>query len=682
MKTQDIVENNVNISLDPAVHQQPDHEVQMARSDLHRAAQSSIKLHEMLKKISESQGLEGWVQAKITKAADYLESVYHYLDYEMRGDKSVEMEAVIPGTQPPGMANTTAPAAQNPGASLAMAAKSVADAKRAKQAQIKALQTDIQAKQKQIADLNRTMNMPATVAENKKLGKRVRIVSGHDAGKYGWIREIQPGQFKGAPRKFDVDLDDGGQANGLPDTALRLAKEPTSMREAASAGASSAGGVATAMGGNGFKHGGPGTVKRAKQPTKEARVLPDLTAKQPEGEHSKQYLDRVKQEKEKKIKSDIARDMKRTFGKDEKGNLYIKWPKEKAPNVKEDNESMPSGAKAAHTMGLAHGAKGTKKIDALRSFGVYSKWYHRGYEQAADSDEWREKQKLLRASSSKRGVNNENIGQTKLDPRSDPNLRLTTTENEFNEVVQAFQNWAKTNGWKIKKYKHSAMLDYEAKNAKGDTVVLSVWHGTGSYGYGKAILTLYVGSKATDLLDVLDVKWAGPWGYFTSDSAKTQYLNNLARLLKMLSSNFKNMQEEVEKLDELSKKKVKDYISKNFKDIHKYDDDTEENNRKVHNRSKGLERALDKRDGNSRVKVPAKKEKTVDRLTKDETQLDELSKKTLSSYIKKAQSDIHSRAAITNSDFEANDFVRHHRKKSDKRSVGIDKAANKLDGQK
>jgi hypothetical protein len=65
-------------------------------------------------------------------------------------------------------------------------------------------------------------------------------------------------------------------------------------------------------------------------------------------------------------------------------------------------------------------------------------------------------------------------------------------------------------------------------------------------------------------------------------------------------------------LDELSKKKISDYISKNFKDTHNYHDDTEENNRKVHNRSKGLERALDKRDGNSKKKV----------LTK-ESQLDE-----------------------------------------------------------
>ena len=36
----------------------------------------------MLKSISEAEGLEGWQQAKITKASDYISSVYHALSYE------------------------------------------------------------------------------------------------------------------------------------------------------------------------------------------------------------------------------------------------------------------------------------------------------------------------------------------------------------------------------------------------------------------------------------------------------------------------------------------------------------------------------------------------------------------------------------------------------------------------
>ena len=61
-----------------------DHEVQMDRSDLYKIAKYSIKLHEMLKNVSEEKGLEGWVQAKITKAADYMSSVFHNMDYEQK----------------------------------------------------------------------------------------------------------------------------------------------------------------------------------------------------------------------------------------------------------------------------------------------------------------------------------------------------------------------------------------------------------------------------------------------------------------------------------------------------------------------------------------------------------------------------------------------------------------------
>ena len=61
-----------------------DHEVQMARSDLYKLAKYSIKLHDMLKTVSEAEGIEGWQQSKITKAADYISSVYHALDYDMK----------------------------------------------------------------------------------------------------------------------------------------------------------------------------------------------------------------------------------------------------------------------------------------------------------------------------------------------------------------------------------------------------------------------------------------------------------------------------------------------------------------------------------------------------------------------------------------------------------------------
>ena len=79
MRAKQIIED---ISSD-AKHMEVDHEVQMARSDLYKTAKYAIKLHQMLAGVSEEQGLEGWVQAKITKASDYLSSVAHHLEYKM-----------------------------------------------------------------------------------------------------------------------------------------------------------------------------------------------------------------------------------------------------------------------------------------------------------------------------------------------------------------------------------------------------------------------------------------------------------------------------------------------------------------------------------------------------------------------------------------------------------------------
>ena len=63
-------------------HPHPDdQEAAMARADLYKTANYSFKLFKM---IQDGDQLEGWVQAKITKAADYVASVFHYLEYEMK----------------------------------------------------------------------------------------------------------------------------------------------------------------------------------------------------------------------------------------------------------------------------------------------------------------------------------------------------------------------------------------------------------------------------------------------------------------------------------------------------------------------------------------------------------------------------------------------------------------------
>ena len=57
-----------------------DHEVEMARSDLFSAAKNAKKVYSMIKDLGEDEGLDGWVQEKIIKANDYLNTIREYLE--------------------------------------------------------------------------------------------------------------------------------------------------------------------------------------------------------------------------------------------------------------------------------------------------------------------------------------------------------------------------------------------------------------------------------------------------------------------------------------------------------------------------------------------------------------------------------------------------------------------------
>jgi len=63
-----------------------DHEVEMARGQLYQSAKNAKDICDMLEGISEMEGIDAWVQSKITTAADYLETVRTYLEskYEMQ----------------------------------------------------------------------------------------------------------------------------------------------------------------------------------------------------------------------------------------------------------------------------------------------------------------------------------------------------------------------------------------------------------------------------------------------------------------------------------------------------------------------------------------------------------------------------------------------------------------------
>ena len=64
-----------------------DEEGRMAKAQLYKAAKYAKEVHEMLR---DDTQLEAWVQAKITKASDYLGSVKHYLEYQMQTGETVE----------------------------------------------------------------------------------------------------------------------------------------------------------------------------------------------------------------------------------------------------------------------------------------------------------------------------------------------------------------------------------------------------------------------------------------------------------------------------------------------------------------------------------------------------------------------------------------------------------------
>jgi hypothetical protein len=66
-----------------------DYEGEMAKSELYKLIQSAEKLFMML---DEDTQLEAWVQSKITKATDYLNSVEQYLEYQSLAHHSPNIE--------------------------------------------------------------------------------------------------------------------------------------------------------------------------------------------------------------------------------------------------------------------------------------------------------------------------------------------------------------------------------------------------------------------------------------------------------------------------------------------------------------------------------------------------------------------------------------------------------------
>lgn len=64
-------------------------EIEMASAELHKITEYAPKLKELIQQMS---GLEGWVSSKITKASDYISSVYHWLEFQQHEGGSCNHE--------------------------------------------------------------------------------------------------------------------------------------------------------------------------------------------------------------------------------------------------------------------------------------------------------------------------------------------------------------------------------------------------------------------------------------------------------------------------------------------------------------------------------------------------------------------------------------------------------------
>src|SRR5210317_1523931 len=64
----------------------------MSKSQLYQTAKMAIELLDMIKK---GDDLEGWVQTKLNLAADYLQAVYHYEDYQKLNPYREEIDSDI-----------------------------------------------------------------------------------------------------------------------------------------------------------------------------------------------------------------------------------------------------------------------------------------------------------------------------------------------------------------------------------------------------------------------------------------------------------------------------------------------------------------------------------------------------------------------------------------------------------
>lgn len=78
-KLKEIIKKKLSTPSSEPIKEEVDYEGEMVKSELYRIIENAEELFQML---DDDDQLEGWVQSKITKAADYLNSVTQYLKYQ------------------------------------------------------------------------------------------------------------------------------------------------------------------------------------------------------------------------------------------------------------------------------------------------------------------------------------------------------------------------------------------------------------------------------------------------------------------------------------------------------------------------------------------------------------------------------------------------------------------------
>jgi hypothetical protein len=259
MKTTDFLKEGHCAIADEAETMHKDHEVQMARSQLYSTAQAAIEIHRMLKGMSEMEGLEGWVQSKITLAADYLNKVRDYLQYEQASQAQEEMMNFVYEEADYALDNLIN------GDGLGLKIKPKKDEVPGHTHPDDHIHPEPNELEIDLTGMNQELKRrfpggkhPTMHPITKKLYRGYTQQDIDDIAIEKLPDEMKNKYYQNRDNNTDGDLPYDWRS-ASKDSGKKIG-------ESASAGGTGAGAVATSMGGgNGFKNGGPGTLKRIKE---------------------------------------------------------------------------------------------------------------------------------------------------------------------------------------------------------------------------------------------------------------------------------------------------------------------------------------------------------------------------------------------------------------------------------